>query len=41
MFSCEFCEISKNTFSYRIAPVFASPKEMLVKVSAELRMDSK
>ena len=21
MFSCEFCEISKNTFSYRIPPV--------------------
>ena len=23
MFSCEFCQISKNTFSYRIAPVAA------------------
>ena len=24
MFSCEFCEISKNTFSYRTPPVPAS-----------------
>ena len=24
MFSCEFCEISKNTFSYRTPPVVAS-----------------
>ena len=24
VFSCEFCEISKNTFSYRILPVAAS-----------------
>ena len=24
MFSCEFCEISKNTFSYRTPPVAAS-----------------
>ena len=26
MFSCEFCEISKNTFSYRTPPVAASGK---------------
>ena len=24
VFSCEFCEIPKNTFSYRIPPVAAS-----------------
>ena len=24
MFSCEFCEISRNTFSYRTTPVAAS-----------------
>ena len=24
MFSCEFCEISQNTFSYRTSPVAAS-----------------
>ena len=24
MFSCEFCEIAKNTFSYRTPPVAAS-----------------
>ena len=24
VFSCEFCEISKNTFSYRTTPVAAS-----------------
>ena len=24
MLSCEFCEISKNTFSYRTTPVAAS-----------------
>ena len=24
VFSCEFCEISKNTFTYRIPPVAAS-----------------
>ena len=24
MFPCEFCEISKNTFSYRTRPVTAS-----------------
>ena len=26
VFSCEFCEISKNTFSYRTPPVAASVK---------------
>ena len=26
VFSCEFCEISKNTFSYRTPPVAASNK---------------
>ena len=25
VFSCEFCEISKNTFSYKTPPVAASP----------------
>ena len=30
MFSCEFCEISKNTFPYRTTPVAASgPKKIL------------
>ena len=29
VFSCEFCEISKNTFSYRLLPVAAS-REALV-----------
>ena len=28
MFSCEFCEISKNTFSYRTPPV-ATSKNLL------------
>ena len=27
VFSCEFCEISKNTFSYRIPLVAASDKK--------------
>ena len=27
MFSCEFCEISKNNFSYRTPPVAASVQE--------------
>ena len=27
MFSCEFCEISKNNFSYRTPPVAASGKK--------------
>ena len=37
--SCEFCEISKNTFSYRTSPVAASANHemflvtMLLKVS--------
>ena len=26
VFSCEFCEISKNTFSYRTTPTVASGK---------------
>ena len=26
VFSCEFCEISKNTFSYRTPPVAASER---------------
>ena len=32
VFSCEFCEISKNTFSYRTSPVAAS-KKLAEKVS--------
>ena len=28
LFSCEFCEISKNTFLYRTAPVAASVSKM-------------
>ena len=28
VFSCEFCEISKNTFSYRTPPVATSDKNM-------------
>ena len=30
-FSCEFCEISKNTFSYRTPPVAASETYSLIK----------
>ena len=29
MFFCEFCEISKNTFSYRTPPAAASDDERL------------
>ena len=29
VFSCEFCEISKNTFSYRTPPVAASVKNQM------------
>ena len=29
MFSCEFCEISKNTFPYRTPPVAASVLKIL------------
>ena len=29
VFSCEFCEISKNTFSYRTPPVAASAPQSL------------
>ena len=29
VFSCEFCDISKNTFSYLTPPVTASEKEFL------------
>ena len=28
VFSCEFCEISKNTFCYRASPVAASENEI-------------
>ena len=31
MFSCEFCEISKNTFFYRTSPVAASDYLMMAK----------
>ena len=30
MFSCEFCEISKNSFSYRTHPVAASELRLLL-----------
>ena len=30
VFSCEFCEISKNAFSYRTTPVAASEKAIYV-----------
>ena len=30
MFSCEFCEISKNIFSYRTTPVAASESKNIV-----------
>ena len=29
MFSCEFCEISMNTFSYRATPVAASESSVV------------
>ena len=32
MFSCEFCEIRKNTFSYRTSPMAASVLSFLDKV---------
>ena len=32
VFSCEFCEISKNTFSYRTPPVAASAPTILILV---------
>ena len=38
VFSCEFCEISKNTFSYRATPVAAS---MLSFRNSEGRLFSK
>ena len=28
VFSCKFCKISKNTFSYRIPPVAASEEKV-------------
>ena len=28
VFSCEFCEISKNTFSYKTRPVAASESKL-------------
>ena len=30
VFSCEFCEISKNTFFYRTSPVAASVRTMII-----------
>ena len=35
MFSCEFCEISKNTFSYRIPPVAACKNTVLLTHSGQ------
>ena len=34
MFSCEFCEISKNTFFYRTSLVAASEDRRVLKVAA-------
>ena len=31
VFFCEFCKISKNTFSYRTPPVFASDFSILAR----------
>ena len=39
VFSCEFCEISKNTFSYRAPPVTASELYCL-KATEPLRGDN-
>ena len=44
VFSCEFCEISKNTFFYRTAPVATSvniKSEALLETSTDLFSDSK
>ena len=30
VFSCEFCKISKNTFSYRTTPVAASGHKLMI-----------
>ena len=37
VFSCEFCEISKNTFSYRTRPVAAS--EGLYQIPIRIGLD--
>ena len=37
VFSCEFCEISKNTFSYRTPPVAASVITVLILLLASCR----
>ena len=33
VFSCEFCKISKNTFSYRTRPVAASETHLSISAS--------
>ena len=40
MFSCEFCEISKNTFSYRLPPVAASAACNFIKKEIPTKMFS-
>ena len=37
MFSCEFCEVSKNTFSYRTPLVACDTRESFVYVSSSVR----
>ena len=41
MFSCEFCEISKNTFSYRTPPVAASGLTMKASKKSFKKQNSK
>ena len=39
VFSCEFCKISKNTFSYRTPPVTASDEKLnILKTKRALKM---
>ena len=38
MFSCEFCEISKNSFSYRTPPIAASVMAVFIVYFVAMRM---
>ena len=38
MFSCEFCEISKNSFSYRTPPIAASVMVVFIVYFMAMRM---
>ena len=40
MFSCEFCEISKNIFSYR-TPLVAAPRRTLTDPPGDERLQNK